>query len=175
MVRVENCESAYTASKIAGEALTEAYRRCYGIDTVIIRFSNVYGMYDNSDRVVPLFIRQAQANEPLTVFGEDKSLDFTYIDDAVNGVLLALEKFDAARGNTFNIASGKATTVMELAELVKRTLKSSSSIKIKPSRTGEVTHYTADISRAQTILGFKPEVTFGDGMKETIEWYLTNT
>ncbi|MDD5751763.1 MAG: NAD-dependent epimerase/dehydratase family protein [Candidatus Peribacteraceae bacterium] len=171
MVRVENCESAYTASKITGEALVEAYKRCYGIDAVIVRFSNVYGMYDDSDRVVPLFIRQTKKNDPLTVFGKDKSLDFTYIDDAVSGVILLLEQFDKAKNDTYNLAFGEAHTIVELAELVKKLTNSTSTITLKPSRTGEVTRYTADISKAKKKLGYDPKVNFAEGVKKSVEWY----
>ncbi|MFH0851538.1 MAG: NAD-dependent epimerase/dehydratase family protein, partial [Candidatus Peregrinibacteria bacterium] len=171
MVRVENCESPYTAGKIAGEALVESYRRCYGMETAVIRFSNVYGMYDDSERVVPLFIRQTRKNQPLVVFGKDKSLDFTYIDDAVEGVLLILQNFTKANGQTFNLAFGEAHSIMELAELIKSLMKSSSTITTQSSRTGEVTRYTADISKARKILGFSPKVPFAEGVKRSVEWY----
>src|SRR3989339_792253 len=171
VVRVENCESPYTASKIAGEALVESYRRCYGMETVIVRFSNVYGMYDDSERVVPLFIRQTKKNEPLVVFGKDKSLDFTYIDDAVDGLLLILKNFAKANGQTINLAFGEAHPIMELAELIKKLMGSTSAITAKDSRTGEVTRYTADISKARTILGFDPKVPFAEGVKKSVEWY----
>jgi len=171
MVRVENCESPYTASKIAGEALVESYRRCYGMETAIIRFSNVYGMYDDSERVVPLFIRQTKKNEPLVVFGKDKSLDFTYIDDAVSGILLIVKNFAKANGQTFNLAFGEAHSIIELAELIKKLMKSTSTISATSSRTGEVTHYTADITKARTILGFDPKVPFMEGVKKSVEWY----
>jgi len=171
MMRVENCESAYTASKIAGEALVESYKRCYGIDAVILRFSNVYGMYDDSNRVVPLFFREAKKNAPITIFGEKKSLDFTYIDDTIAGIMLILEKFDLAKNDTYNIAFGRAETIVELAELIKKLLKSTSSLTIKPSRTGEVTNYTADITKAKSKLGFSPKIPFEEGVKKAVEWY----
>ncbi|MDO8468862.1 MAG: SDR family NAD(P)-dependent oxidoreductase [Candidatus Peribacter sp.] len=171
MVRVENCESPYTASKIAGEALVESYRRCYGMETVIVRFSNVYGMYDDSQRVVPLFIRQTKKNEPLVVFGKDKSLDFTYIDDAVDGLLLILKNFTKANGQTINLAFGEAHSIMELAELIKKLMGSTSEVTATSSRTGEVTRYTADISKARKILGFDPKVPFVEGVKKSVEWY----
>lgn len=171
MVRVENCESPYTASKIAGEALTESYRRCYGMETTIIRFSNVYGMYDDSERVTPLFIRQTKKNEPLVVFGKDKSLDFTYIDDAVWGVLLILQNFTKANGQTFNLAFGEAHSIMELAELIKKLMGSTSEITTQSSRTGEVTRYTADISKARNVLGYEPKVPFAEGIRKSVEWY----
>ena len=171
MVRIENCESAYSASKLSGEALVQAYRRCYGIEGIIIRFSNVYGMYDDSDRLVPLYLRQAKRAEPLNVFGKDKSLDFTYIDDAIDGVLLLLEKFEQAKNDTFNIAFGKGEKISDIAELVKKLLKSASPIVLKESRTGEVTRYTADIGKIRGKLGFDPKVSIEEGLRKSAEWY----
>ena len=171
LVRIENCESPYTASKIAGEALVEAYRRCYGIDQITFRFSNVYGMYDDSVRVVPQFIRLARANKPLAVFGKDKCLDFTYIDDAVHGIMQAIDRFDDAKNTTYNIAYGEGTTILELAEQVKALLKSSSDISITDSRTGEVIRYVADISKARKALGYSPKTPFNEGIKKAVEWY----
>ena len=174
MVRVENCESAYTASKVAGEALVHAYSRCYGMDAIIMRFSNVYGMYDDSNRVIPLFIRRTRKNEPLTVFGKDKSLDFTYIDDTISGIILLLEKFETVKGDTYNIAFGEAHTIVELAEYIKKLTGSTSTITLQPSRTGEVTRYTADISKARKKLGYDPKVAFAEGVKKSVEWYETH-
>jgi UDP-glucose 4-epimerase len=175
MVRIENCESPYTASKVGGEALVQAYGRCYDIEIVIVRFSNVYGMYDDSMRVVPLFIRQAKANEPMTVFGKDKCLDFTYIDDTVSGVTAVLEKWDAAKGGTFNLAVGEGTTIVALAETVKKLLGSSSEIRIKESRTGEVIRFIADISKAKKAIGYDPKINFAEGIERAVEWYRANT
>lgn len=175
MVRVENCESPYTASKVGGEALVHAYGRCYGIDIVIVRFSNVYGMYDDSERVVPLFIRLARANKPLTIFGKEKCLDFTYIDDAVAGVCAIVDTFDTVKGDTFNLAYGEGTTIVQLAEDIKRLLGSSSDIVMGNSRTGEVKRYIADITKAKKLLGYNPKTSFSVGVKKSVEWYAKNT
>jgi UDP-glucose 4-epimerase len=169
------CESPYTASKIGGEALFEAYKRCYKIDTIIFRFSNVYGMYDDSVRVVPLFYRQAKAGELLKVFGKDKCLDFTYIDDCVDGILLSIENFESAKNETYNLAFGEGTTIMHLAEKVVELLGSSSKIEATESRTGEVTHYIADISKAKKAFGYDPKTSFEDGIRLSMEWYKANT
>lgn len=174
MVRVEHCESPYTASKIGGEALFEAYKRCYGIDVIIWRFSNVYGMYDDSIRVVPLFFRQASAGEALKVFGKDKCLDFTYIDDCVEGIMLGIEKWDSAKNDTYNLAYGEGTTILHLAERMKELLKSDSPVEIGTARTGEVTHYIADISKAQRKLGYQPKTPFDRGIEHAVEWYKAN-
>lgn len=168
------CESPYTASKIGGEALFEAYKRCYQIDTIIFRFSNVYGMYDDSIRVVPLFYRQAKAGETLKVFGKDKCLDFTYIDDCVDGIMLAVENFESAKNDTYNLAFGEGTTIMHLAEKVVELLGSSSTIEATNSRTGEVTHYIADISKAKKAFGYNPKTNFEDGIRKSMEWYEAN-
>jgi UDP-glucose 4-epimerase len=175
MVRVENCESPYTASKVGGEALVEAYSRCYGIDHITFRFSNVYGMYDDSVRVVPLFIRLARKNEAMTVFGKDKCLDFTYIDDTVAGIMLGLDNFESAKNDSYNLAYGEGTTILALAEDVKKLLKSDSKIEMGVARTGEVIRYIADISKAKKTLGYKPKTPFSEGIKKSVEWYLKNT
>ncbi|MDD4319312.1 MAG: NAD-dependent epimerase/dehydratase family protein [Candidatus Peribacteraceae bacterium] len=171
MARIENCESPYTASKIAGEAFVESYTRCYGLDHIIFRFSNVYGAYDDSERVVPLFIRRAKKNEPLTVFGKEKCLDFTYIDDAVAGILAALDRFEDAKNGTYNIACGKGTTLIHLAERVKELLKSASPVDVGDSRTGEVIRYVADITKARRILGYEPNTSFEEGIRKAVAWY----
>jgi UDP-glucose 4-epimerase len=175
MVRVENCESPYTASKVGGEALVHAYASCYDMDPVIIRFSNVYGMYDDSVRVVPLFIRQARAGEPMTVYGKNKCLDFTHIEDAVHGVMCIINNYDKAKNETFNLAYGEGTTIVDLAEKIKKILVSNSEIVMGEPRTGEVVRYVADISKAKKILGYSPKVSFEEGIQRSVEWYLKNT
>jgi nucleoside-diphosphate-sugar epimerase len=169
-VRIENCESPYSASKISGEALIHSYHKCFGTNYVIIRFSNVYGMYDESDRVIPLFIRKAIKNENLVVFGKDKILDFTYIDDAVEGAIKIIQKFDKIKNNTFNIATGKGTKILFVAQLIKKFLDSKSRIIIKQNRPGEVVKYIADISKAKKLLNYEPRTDIIEGVKKTIEW-----
>jgi nucleoside-diphosphate-sugar epimerase len=173
MVRVENCESPYTASKVGGEALVESYARCYAVDHVTFRFSNVYGMYDDSERVVPLFFRLAKANQAMTIFGKEKCLDFTYIDDTVDGK--AIEHFDTAKNATYNLAYGEGTTIVHLAERMKELLGSTSELNIGNARTGEVTRYIADISKAHKTFGYSPKTSFEEGIQKSVEWYLANT
>jgi UDP-glucose 4-epimerase len=170
-VRIENCESPYSASKISGEALIHSYHKCFGINYVIIRFSNVYGMYDESDRVIPLFIRKSKNDEPLIIFGKDKILDFTYIDDAVEGVIKVIQRFNKVKNNIFNIATGKGTKILFVAQLIKKFLNSKSRIIIKQNRPGEVVKYIADISKAKKLLNYKPRIDIIEGIKKTIKWY----
>ncbi len=174
LATIQQCESPYTASKIAGEALVESYTRCYKIDHIIFRFSNVYGMYDESNRIVPVFIGRMRRNEPVAVFGEAKCLDFTYIDDCVEGIIQSIEKFDAVKNDTYNLAYGQGTYLTDLAKTLKRLLRSTSEVSVGPSRTGEVIRYIADITKAQQALGYEPKVSFKDGIQKSVEWYTRN-
>ena len=171
---IDQCESPYTASKVGGEAMVKAYQRCYDIEATILRFSNVYGRYDLSDRVLPLFIAQAMNDQDLTVFGGDKILDFTYIDDCVAGIHRTITNFHKAQRTTFNIASGTGTSLVELAEAIVSELGANSNIHVESSRTGEIRRYVADIAKAEKVLGYRPEVDFEAGMQHTIEWYTSD-
>lgn len=170
-VKIESCESPYSASKISAEALIHAYKKVYGVDFVIIRFSNVYGMYDDSDRVIPLWIRQALKNEDLVVYGGNKVLDFTYIDDAINGVMKIIERFDNIKAETFNIAYGKGVKLTYVANKIRELLGSESKIIIKENRLGEVWKFQADISKAEKLLDYEPKVGIDEGLVKTAEWY----
>ncbi|HJH26338.1 MAG TPA: nucleoside-diphosphate sugar epimerase [Methanophagales archaeon] len=171
---VKNCESPYTASKIGGEALVHAYNQCYGINFVILRFSNVYGMYDSSDRVIPLFLEKVKKGEELTVFGEDKLLDFIYIDDVVDGIILTIQKFEKVKNSVFNIAYGGGTSILEVAKLIKEQLKADVNVSVKENRTGEVVKSVADIARAKEKLGYSPKTTITEGIIKSIKWYGDN-
>ncbi|MBN1376944.1 SDR family NAD(P)-dependent oxidoreductase [Candidatus Woesearchaeota archaeon] len=171
---VKNCESPYTGSKVAGESMVHAYQQCYGINFVIFRFSNVYGMYDDSNRVIPLFIEKAKKGEDLIVYGKEKLLDFTYIDDTINGIIKCIEKFDEIKNDTFNLSYGKGNTILKVAEIIKNKINSDIKIIIKENRTGEVVKFVADISKAQNKLDYKPEINIKEGIKNSIEWFENN-
>ena len=172
---VNYCESPYTASKMSGEAMVKAYERCYGMRCVIARFSNVYGMYDVSDRIVPLYIKHAQRNEDLVIYGRDKTLDFTYIDDAVAGICACIERHDDVAGMTMNIASGRATRVADVAETIRKSLDSASTVVFRENRTGEVQQFVADLSAAKKHLGYEPQIGIEEGLGRSIAWYLRCT
>jgi len=173
-VRIKNCESPYTASKIGGEALVHSYQQCYTIDFIIFRFSNVYGMYDDSDRVIPLFIKLTKEGKDLTIFGKEKLLDFTYIDDCVSGILKGIENFDNVKNDTYNLGSGKGTSIIKIAESIQKLMRGKNKIIVKENRTGEVIKFIADISRAKEKLGYEPQITIEEGLKKTIQWYQEN-
>ncbi|MBW8040402.1 MAG: NAD-dependent epimerase/dehydratase family protein [Planctomycetes bacterium] len=168
---VKNCESSYTATKIAGEALVHAYEQCYGIEYVIVRFSNVYGRYDYTDRVVPLFISKALKNEDIHVYGRDKILDFTYIEDCADGVVKSLELFETSKNEVYNIATQKGYSIEKVAQLIIELTGSKSKIFYETNRTGEVCRFIADISKAKAVLNYSPQNDLMTGINKTIEWY----
>lgn len=169
-------ESPYSASKIAGEALVYSYAQCYGLAYLVFRFSNVYGRYDNDiermERVIPLFIRRIARGEPITVYGADKTLDFTYIDDCVDGIVRGIDLLVSGRdrNHIINLACGEGHTLTAMANFVGEALGKTPDITIKPSRVGEVTHYVADITKARSILGYEPRTRLREGIRKTIEW-----
>ena len=168
---VDCCESAYTASKISGEAMIKAYARCYGISCVTMRFSNVYGMYDVSDRLVPLFIKRARQGKDLIVFGKSKLLDFTYVDDTVAGILACVQRHDQVADMTFNVASGQGTQIVDVAEMVRDALGSTSRVVLRENRTGEISQFVANISAAQKYLDYEPRYSMSEGLERAIAWY----
>ena len=170
-VDIQRCESPYAASKISDEALIYSYAKCYGVDYIVCRFSNVYGMYDQSQRFIPLMLRKMKKNEDIEIFGKDKILDFTYIDDCVEGIIKCIEKFDKIKNNTFNIAFGKGSKLIDVAKLIKKNLQSKSRILLGKNRQGEVVKFVADISKAKKMLGYKPAYSLKEGIKLSIDWY----
>ena len=169
-------ESPYSASKISGEALVYSYAQCYKLRYLIFRFSNVYGRFDNDiermERVIPLFVRKIGERKPITIFGEKKLLDFTYIDDCTDGIVRGIKLLvDGAEVNeTINLACGEGHSLIAMAEHVGETLGLEPNITVEPSRVGEVTHYVADISKARNVLGYEPSTALKEGIQKSVEW-----
>ena len=168
--------SPYAAMKLASESLAASYHRCYGTPFAVIRFSNVYGRYDHDldrlERAIWVFRDRIERGAPLTVFGADKVLDFTYIDDAVAGVQACLERVavgdPSVVGNTFNLAHGTGHRLLEVVDLIGRTLGRTPELRVEPSRPGEVTWYVADISKARDAFGYDPQVPVTAGVPRAI-------
>jgi UDP-glucose 4-epimerase len=168
---LDGCENPYTASKFSGEAMIKAHARCYDISFVNLRFSNVYGMYDLSDRVVPLFIKWTRQGRDLVIYGEDKLLDFTYIDDAIDGILACIRRYNQIAGMTLNVASGQGTQIIEIAEMISKALNSANQVVMRENRTGEITRFVADISAAKKYLDYEPQFSIAEGLARAIDWY----
>ncbi|MCA9980846.1 MAG: NAD-dependent epimerase/dehydratase family protein, partial [Anaerolineales bacterium] len=171
-------ESPYSASKISGEALVYSYAQCYNLPYMVFRFSNVYGRYDNDldrmERVIPLFIRKISQREPITIYGEAKVLDFTYVDDCVAGVSAGIEKLVSGeiKNHTINLAYGQGNSLVNMAKYIAEALNIEPDVTIEPSRVGEVTHYVANIGKAHALLGYQPTTTLREGIRKSVEWSL---
>ncbi len=171
-------ESPYSASKISSEAFIYSYARCYGLRYIVFRFSNVYGRYDNDiermERVIPLFIKRIAREEPITIYGENKVLDFTYVDDCVSGIASGIYALHEARveNQTINLAYGKGNSLIKLAQFIGDALGKEPKITVAPSQLGEVTHYVADITKARELLGYDPKVPLEEGIMRTVQWNL---
>lgn len=169
-------ESPYSASKICGEAFIYSYHECYDLPHLVFRFSNVYGRFDcdaaRMERVIPLFITKVANNEPIVVFGKNKVLDFTYVDDCVDGVLRGIEKLVKREINrqTINLAYGQGSTLVDLVNLIQLSLGKEANARYEPARAGEVTRYVADISKARTLLGYDPQTPLSGGIPKAVRW-----
>ncbi len=169
-------ESTYSASKISAEALIYSYARCYGLSYLVFRFSNVYGRYDNDlermERVVPLFIKRISGGERITIYGEKKVLDFTYIDDCIDGLYSGIQRLGAGqvRNQTINLAYGEGNSLVYLAELIGECLGVKPEMVLEPPRLGEVTHYVANISKARKLLAYNPKVPLEEGVRKAVAW-----
>lgn len=169
-------ESPYSASKISGEALIYAYAQCYDLPYLVFRFSNVYGRYDNDlqrmERVIPLFIRKISRGEPITIYGEDKVLDFTYVDDCISGVRAGIERLVSGEeaNQTINLAYGQGNSLVRMARYVGEALGVEPEMSIEPSRVGEVTHYVANIGKARALLDYEPSTSLREGIHKAVDW-----
>lgn len=169
-------KSPYSASKIAGEALVRSYASCYGLPTLTYRFSNVYGRYDNDlermERVMPLFIREIAAGREVTIFGAEKVLDFTFVDDCVDAVRRGIDLLYRGEiaDETINVAAGSGSSLIDLVEYIGEALGVKPRYTVEPTRPGEITRYVADISKARRLLGYEPTVLLREGVKRAVEW-----
>ena len=172
--------SPYGASKLCGEAYCSAYYGSFGIETVALRFGNVYGpRSSHKGSVVAKFIRHLFAGEELPVYGDGmQTRDFIYVADLVNAILLSLEK-PGLGGEVFQIATHREHTVGEVADvlngLAKKYLGRRSKVVYERERKGEVRRTYSDISKARKTLGFEPRVSLEEGLERTFLWFLENS
>jgi UDP-glucose 4-epimerase len=169
-------KSPYSASKIAGEALVRSYAACYGLPTLTYRFSNVYGRYDNDlermERVMPLFIREIAAGREVTIYGREKVLDFTYVDDCVRAVQAGIVRLyrGELHDETINVAASRGSSLVELVEFIGEALGVEPRYVVEPSRPGEITRYVADISKARRLLDYEPTTFLREGVAKAVAW-----
>ncbi len=170
-VDLEYIESPYAASKLAGEVLLRSYGRAYGMSHAIVRFSNVYGRNDTSNRFVPVVFRSLLEGRPITIYGREKSLDFTYIEDTLNGLQLIFDSPSIADGRVFNLSRGERFGLIKAAEMIAEIVGYPLDLRIEDTRPGEVTQYEGDISLARDLLGYNPQVDLWEGLRRSAIWY----
>ncbi|HYY48080.1 MAG TPA: NAD-dependent epimerase/dehydratase family protein [Thermoplasmata archaeon] len=166
--------SVYGVTKLSAERACRSYSRAGGhpesIDQVVFRFSNVYGSErDLPERVIPTFLGKALRGEDITLFGGDQTLDFTFIDDTVRGILLAyeaaLDHHPEVIGEAFHFVTGRGVSVSELARMIVKLTDSSSRIRRGSSNGFEVRRFVGDPSKARRMLGFQSQVRLEEGLK----------
>lgn len=169
--------SPYAAQKLSGEYYCRIFRDLYGLETFCLRYFNVFGPRQNPRSqyaaVVPLFIEAVQEGRAPVVFGDGgQTRDFIYVGDVVRANLQCCLAPASAAGGVYNIAWGRRMTIQELAETVAQTM-GHPEIKARhePARPGEIRDSLADTTRAQSVLGWSPQVPFVEGLQHTVEWF----
>lgn len=167
--------SPYAASKLAGEYYCKVFYNCYGLETVVVRYFNVFGPQQDPNSqysaVIPKFITSVLKDEQPTIYGDGlQSRDFTYVENNISGNILAATSKKGA-GEVFNIACGGSFDLVTLMKIINETLGKDIKPIFAPTRKGDVKHSLAGIKKAEEILGFKVIVDFKEGMRRTIDWY----
>jgi UDP-glucose 4-epimerase len=167
--------SPYAAAKLAGEFYCQAFAATYGLETVSLRYFNVFGPRQDPQSqyaaVIPKFITEMLAGRRPSIFGDGKqSRDFTYIENVVHGNLLAAQA-PGAVGRTINVACGQSYNLLELVEGINRALGTKIEPIFEPPRVGDVRDSLADIGLARELLSYEPTVAFAEGLRRTIDYY----
>ncbi|MGY4690678.1 SDR family oxidoreductase [Salibacterium sp. K-3] len=170
--------SPYGVAKYAGEHYCRAYHAVFGLQTISLRYFNVFGPsqdpHSEYAAVIPGFIEAVLNDRRPVIYGDGtQSRDFTYVDNVVLANLLAAEA-DGLKGQVVNIGTGERITVNELAEAVNACLGKNTAPRYEPARPGDVKHSLADTNAASSLLGYQPTVSFQEGLKRTVEWYKEN-
>jgi UDP-glucose 4-epimerase len=167
--------SPYAASKLAAEHYLKVFYECYRLETVALRYFNVFGPYQDPQSqyaaVIPRFVTAALEGRQPTIFGDGlQSRDFCHIENAIQANLLACTAPGAA-GKVFNIACGVRTTLLDVLDELGRIVGRKVTAIHEPERAGDIKHSLADIERARTILGYTAPVDFATGLARTVDWY----
>jgi UDP-N-acetylglucosamine/UDP-N-acetylgalactosamine 4-epimerase len=175
--KIGNPLSPYAVTKYVNELYARVYASTYGLETIGLRYFNVFGPKQNPEgpyaAVIPLFIKAVLDNEPPTINGDgEHSRDFTYVANAVlaNELALFTENKEAVN-QVYNVAIGEQTSLNQLFEMIKEVAGSDLAPKYGEERKGDVKHSLADISKARTLLEYDPEVSIKEGLKIAFEWY----
>jgi nucleoside-diphosphate-sugar epimerase len=169
--------SPYALQKVIGEEYLRMFSRLYGLETVAIRYFNVFGPRQDPSSpysgVISVFATALLENRPPTIFGDgNQTRDFTYVANVVDGVLRACDA-PRASGEIINVATGGRISLNQLFEEMRKLVGASITPVYEESRKGDVRDSQADIAKARELLGYEPIVSFEDGLRQTLEWYRT--
>ncbi len=162
--------SPYGASKLAGEALCSAYFHSFGMQTVALRFANVYGPHsDHKTSVIALFLKWAAEGRPFTIYGDgEQTRDFVHVEDISQAIHRSLQA-ESVGGEIFQIASGRETSINDLVRLIARVTGREIRTVPQPERKGEIRRNYSDIAKAKKILGFEPVVQLEQGLRALVQ------
>ncbi|MHB1287244.1 MAG: SDR family oxidoreductase [Leptospirales bacterium] len=168
--------SPYALSKLDQEVWGRIATRLYGLETVTLRYFNVFGPFQDPKSeyaaVIPKFISAVQNGRPITIFGTGKqSRDFTYIENVVIANMCAMESENGI-GEAFNVGCGENYSLLDLAEGLKRAMKADIQIQFLDPRPGDPFESQADIGKARALLGYVPKIFFEEGLRRTVEWFV---
>ena len=169
--------SPYAVAKLAGEHYMSAFTRVYGLETVTLRYFNVFGPFQDPTShysgVLAVFCRKLLAGEQPTIYGDgEQSRDFTFIENVVAANLLAADASpEKVSGKMMNVATSAAVTLNQVFEILRELTGYSGDPAYAEPRSGDIKHSLADISRARELLGYVPQVDFREGIRRTVEWY----
>ncbi len=169
--------SPYAVAKLAGEQYMRSFTRVYGLETVVLRYFNVFGPYQDPNSyysgVLALFCRKMLAGEQPTIFGDgEQSRDFTYIENVVNGNLLAAAApAEKVSGRMMNLATGSRSTLNQTFAILSELTDYRGRAVYGSPRTGDIHDSLADIGLAKELLGYEPAVNFREGLRRTVEWH----
>lgn len=171
--------SPYAVQKLTGEYYLRSFYRVYGLETVTLRYFNVFGPFQDPGSmysgVLAKFCLAMLSGQTPTIYGDgEQSRDFTYIDNNVSANLLAATAPpQGVAGEVFNIATGTRITLNETVKILRKLTGYSGDVNYGSERKGDIKHSLADITRAEKALGYKPLVSFEEGLKKTVDWYRT--
>jgi len=166
--------SPYSASKAGSDLVARAYARTHGLAVMVTRCSNNYGPYQFPEKVIPLFVSNLLDGRKVPLYGDGLNVrDWLHVDDHCRGIALVLES--GRPGEVYNIGGGTELTNRELTGLLLDACGADwSSVESVADRKGHDRRYSVDITKISTELGYRPEVSFAEGLQSTVEWYTTN-
>lgn len=170
--------SPYAVAKLTGEYYCKVFCGVFGLETVSLRYFNIFGPYQDPTSqyaaAIPAFVTMILNDQPPTVYGDgEQSRDFTYIDNVIEANLLAASTKET-HGEVVNIACGDRVTINAIIDLINETFGKNVKANYVPERPGDVKHSLADISLAKKVIGYKPIVPFREGLAKAITWYRDN-